>query len=89
MWYHYFDAHEVFNSIRCYIAAYVWMTGFGKEIRLRLESHLSFLIISSHHPKRNRQSGFHFSEREICLVAALDDWLQNLLPNSEPIKKEK
>lgn len=31
MWYHYFDAQEVFNSIRCYIGAYVWMTGFGKE----------------------------------------------------------
>ena len=30
MWYHYFDAQEVFNSIRCYIDAYVWMTGFGK-----------------------------------------------------------
>ncbi|XP_068760532.1 uncharacterized protein [Montipora capricornis] len=29
VWYHYYDAHEVFNSIRCYIAAYVWMTGFG------------------------------------------------------------
>ncbi|KAK3749972.1 hypothetical protein QZH41_008462 [Actinostola sp. cb2023] len=29
VWYHYFDAQEVFNSIRCYIASYVWMTGFG------------------------------------------------------------
>eukprot|EP00794_Sanderia_malayensis_P015358 gene15358-16935_t len=29
VWYHYFDAQEVYNSIRCYIAAYVWMTGFG------------------------------------------------------------
>ena len=65
------------------------MTGFGKEIRLRLESHISFLLISPHHPKRNRQSGFHFSDREICLVAALDDWLQIFLPNSELIKKEK
>lgn len=34
VWYHYFDAHEVFNSIRCYIAAYVWMTGFGKETEI-------------------------------------------------------
>ena len=36
MWYHYYDAHEVFNSIRCYIAAYVWMTGFGEEKKLAL-----------------------------------------------------
>jgi len=27
--YHYFHAAEYYNSIRCYIAAYVWMTGFG------------------------------------------------------------
>ena len=27
--YHYFDAREQYNSIRLYIAAYVWMTGFG------------------------------------------------------------
>ena len=29
MWYHYFDAQEVFNSIRVYVGAYVWMTGYG------------------------------------------------------------
>ena len=27
--YHYFSAHEVYNSIRVFITAYVWMTGFG------------------------------------------------------------
>eukprot|EP01063_Lacrimia_lanifica_P009157 TRINITY_DN16191_c0_g1_i2.p1 TRINITY_DN16191_c0_g1~~TRINITY_DN16191_c0_g1_i2.p1 ORF type:complete len:550 (+),score=178.20 TRINITY_DN16191_c0_g1_i2:61-1710(+) len=27
--YHYFNATEQYNSIRVYIAAYVWMTGFG------------------------------------------------------------
>ena len=27
--YHYFDAAEVYNLIRVFIAAYVWMTGFG------------------------------------------------------------
>lgn len=27
--YHYFDAKEVYNAIRIFIAAYVWMTGFG------------------------------------------------------------
>eukprot|EP01059_Diplonema_ambulator_P034590 TRINITY_DN783_c1_g1_i1.p1 TRINITY_DN783_c1_g1~~TRINITY_DN783_c1_g1_i1.p1 ORF type:complete len:532 (+),score=201.95 TRINITY_DN783_c1_g1_i1:36-1631(+) len=27
--YHYFEAAEQYNSIRIYIAAYVWMTGFG------------------------------------------------------------
>ncbi|CAB3981814.1 REDUCED WALL ACETYLATION 1-like [Paramuricea clavata] len=29
VWYHYYNAQEVFNSIRCYIGAYVWMTGYG------------------------------------------------------------
>ncbi|XP_047138645.1 uncharacterized protein LOC100207689 isoform X1 [Hydra vulgaris] len=32
VWYHYFDANETFNSIRCYVGAYVWMTGFGNYI---------------------------------------------------------
>eukprot|EP00669_Euglena_mutabilis_P001947 TRINITY_DN12542_c0_g1_i1.p1 TRINITY_DN12542_c0_g1~~TRINITY_DN12542_c0_g1_i1.p1 ORF type:complete len:354 (+),score=139.09 TRINITY_DN12542_c0_g1_i1:690-1751(+) len=27
--YHYFNAKEYYNIIRCYIAAYVWLTGFG------------------------------------------------------------
>lgn len=27
--YHYFEAKELYNAIRIYIAAYVWMTGFG------------------------------------------------------------
>merc|ERR1711988_1894009 len=27
--YHYFEAAEQYNSIRVYIACYVWMTGFG------------------------------------------------------------
>ena len=27
--YHYFEASEQYNSIRLYIAGYVWMTGFG------------------------------------------------------------
>lgn len=27
--YHYFEAKELYNAIRLYIAAYVWMTGFG------------------------------------------------------------
>jgi hypothetical protein len=29
LWYHYFNAKEIYNVIRLYIAAYVWMTGFG------------------------------------------------------------
>ena len=29
VWYHYFAAKEWYNWIRIYIAAYVWMTGFG------------------------------------------------------------
>lgn len=27
--YHYFEAHEVYNSVRVMISCYVWMTGFG------------------------------------------------------------
>lgn len=27
--YHYFAAKEIYNAIRIFIAAYVWMTGFG------------------------------------------------------------
>ena len=30
VWYHYFKAAETYNAIRVFIAAYVWMTGFGK-----------------------------------------------------------
>lgn len=30
VWYHYFKATETYNAIRVFIAAYVWMTGFGK-----------------------------------------------------------
>ena len=27
--YHYFNAKEIYNAIRVFIAGYVWMTGFG------------------------------------------------------------
>jgi hypothetical protein len=27
--YHYFEARELYNAIRIFIAGYVWMTGFG------------------------------------------------------------
>ena len=30
VWYHYFKAAELYNAIRLFIAAYVWMTGFGE-----------------------------------------------------------
>ncbi len=30
--YHYFDAAEVYNLIRVFIGAYVWMTGFGNTV---------------------------------------------------------
>jgi len=30
VWYHYFKAAETYNAVRVFIAAYVWMTGFGK-----------------------------------------------------------
>ena len=27
--YHYFNAREIYNAIRVFIAGYVWMTGYG------------------------------------------------------------
>lgn len=27
--YHYFEAKEIYNAIRIFIAGYVWLTGFG------------------------------------------------------------
>ena len=30
--YHYFNAGEMYNAIRVFIAAYVWMTGFGNYL---------------------------------------------------------
>ena len=27
--YHYYEAREIYNAIRIFIAGYVWMTGFG------------------------------------------------------------
>jgi hypothetical protein len=30
--YHYFDAGEIYNMIRMFIGAYVWMTGFGNTM---------------------------------------------------------
>jgi hypothetical protein len=29
--YHYYNAKEIYNAIRVFIAAYVWMTGFGEQ----------------------------------------------------------
>ena len=29
--YHYYNAKEIYNAIRVFIAAYVWMTGFGEH----------------------------------------------------------
>lgn len=29
LWYHYFNNKDLYNAIRIFIAAYVWMTGFG------------------------------------------------------------
>ena len=29
--YHYYNAKEIYNAIRLFIAAYVWMTGFGEQ----------------------------------------------------------
>ena len=31
VWYHYFKAAEIYNAVRIFIAAYVWMTGYGKR----------------------------------------------------------
>ena len=36
VWYHVFAAKEWYNWIRVYIAAYVWMTGFGEYCHVTL-----------------------------------------------------
>lgn len=43
VWYHYYDAQETFNSIRCYVGAYVWMTGFGNYIYFSTRKDYSIL----------------------------------------------
>jgi hypothetical protein len=42
LWYHYFNAKEIYNVIRLYIAAYVWMTGFGNFSYYYIRKDFSF-----------------------------------------------
>lgn len=42
LWYHYFNAKEIYNVIRLYIAAYVWMTGFGNFSYYHIRKDFSF-----------------------------------------------
>ena len=42
LWYHYFNATEIYNVIRLYIAAYVWMTGFGNFSYYYIRKDFSF-----------------------------------------------
>jgi hypothetical protein len=42
LWYHYFNAKEIYNAIRLYIAAYVWMTGFGNFSYYYVKKDFSF-----------------------------------------------
>jgi len=59
VWYHYFKAVETYNAIRVFIAAYVWMTGFGKnEIYSTLSQIKSKLNFS-----RSRKSTFCLDTR--------------------------
>ena len=44
VWYHYFAAVEWYNWIRVYIAAYVWMTGFGVYAALSLSLSLTLCV---------------------------------------------
>lgn len=53
--YHYFAAAEIYNAIRVFIAAYVWMTGFGnfsyyyirKDFSLARFAQVTFFILNS------------------------------------------
>ena len=45
VWYHYFKAVETYNAIRLFIAAYVWMTGFGKESLINYCSLITRLVL--------------------------------------------
>jgi hypothetical protein len=42
LFYHYFHATEYYSAIRCYIAAYVWMTGFGNFSYYYIKKDFSF-----------------------------------------------
>eukprot|EP00672_Neobodo_designis_P015591 CAMPEP_0174828128 /NCGR_PEP_ID=MMETSP1114-20130205/1152_1 /TAXON_ID=312471 /ORGANISM="Neobodo designis, Strain CCAP 1951/1" /LENGTH=656 /DNA_ID=CAMNT_0016061837 /DNA_START=95 /DNA_END=2065 /DNA_ORIENTATION=+ len=42
LWYHYFEAKDIYNAIRLYIAAYVWMTGFGNFSYYYIRKDFSF-----------------------------------------------
>jgi len=44
VWYHYFAAKEWYNWIRIYIACYVWMTGFGKTVKVALSKLVQCLV---------------------------------------------
>merc|ERR1719352_749996 len=41
--YHYFNEAEIYNAIRIYIAAYVWMTGFGNFSYYYIKADFSLL----------------------------------------------
>ncbi|MFS8022152.1 putative N-acetylneuraminate 7-O(or 9-O)-acetyltransferase [Helianthus anomalus] len=42
--YHYFAATEIYNAIRVFIAAYVWMTGFGNFSYYYIRTHVLTLF---------------------------------------------
>lgn len=56
--YHYFAAKEIYNAIRIFIAAYVWMTGFGnfsyyyirKDFSLARFVQVGFFSDMNYHP---------------------------------------
>eukprot|EP00298_Acanthocystis_sp_HF-20_P013371 c20317_g1_i2.p1 GENE.c20317_g1_i2~~c20317_g1_i2.p1 ORF type:complete len:357 (-),score=77.85 c20317_g1_i2:54-1124(-) len=41
--YHYFNTNEIYNGIRIFIAAYVWMTGFGNFSYYYVKNNFSFM----------------------------------------------
>lgn len=59
--YHYFAATEIYNAIRMFIAAYVWMTGFGnfsyyyirKDFSLARFAQVTYLCINLFKVLRN------------------------------------
>jgi N-acetylneuraminate 9-O-acetyltransferase len=49
--YHYFNAKEIYNAIRVFIAAYVWMTGFGNFSYYYVRKDFSVARFGQVHPQ--------------------------------------
>jgi hypothetical protein len=63
--YHYYEAREVYNAIRIFIAGYVWMTGFGNFSYYYKTGNYSFSRYTVASP-RYRPSWLSISVENVC-----------------------